>query len=138
MITVEPDLIGNLRSKAKDLNTGKGEVEEYLKAHPANSSKVLEPTFEASDENSLQFDGRITPRALSHPLDTIIERLPFFRRITAFPHDGLGWTGSEADTRFKKATIIKMLESSGSIPDWDGADSSVANVHRLIPSTLLE
>jgi hypothetical protein len=138
MITVDPDLVGRLRSKAKDLNTGKGELEEYLKSHPADPSNLLEPTFEASEKDSQRYNGRITSRALDHPLNSIIERLPFFRRITAFPHDGLGWTGSEAENRIKKDMIRRMLENSTSIPNWDGLNSSVENVHQLIPATLLE
>jgi hypothetical protein len=140
MITVDPDIVGRLSSKAKDLNTGKGELEEYLKSHPVNPSNLLEPTFGTSDEDSERFKGRLTPRALDHPLNGIIERIPFFRRITAFPHNeiGFGWTASEAENRIKKETIMRMLERSTAIPNWDGTDSSVENVHRLVPATLLE
>jgi hypothetical protein len=76
MITVDPDIVGRLSSKAKDLNTGKGELEEYLKSHPVNPSNLLEPTFGTSDEDSERFKGRLTPRALDHPLNGIIERIP--------------------------------------------------------------
>ena len=138
MLSVDTELAERLREQAKDLDTGRGEFERYLKSHPADPSNTLEPTFEASNQDSERYKGRLVPRALNNPLIDIIERIPFFRRITEFPHDGLGWTGSEADTRFKKATITRMLDWSTSIPDWDGADSSVANVHRLIPAMLLE
>jgi hypothetical protein len=140
MITVDPDLVGRLSSTAKDLNTGKGELEEYLKSHPVYPSNLLEPTFEASNDDSERYNGRLAPRALDHPLNSIIERLPFFRRITAFPHDeiGCGWTRSEAENRIKKDSIRRMVEKSTLIPDWDGLDSSKKNIHRLIPATLLE
>ena len=140
MITVNKDLAEILRSKAEDLNTGRGELEEYLESYPADPSNTLDPTFEASDEDMEKYNGRLTPRALDHPLNSIIERIPFFRRITKFPHDGLGWGWKECENenRFRKGTIISMLEKFESIPDWNGADSSVENTHRLIPSTLLE
>jgi len=138
MITVDTHLAERLREQAKDLDTGRGELERYLKSHPADPSNTLEPTFEASNEDSERYKGRLVPRALNNPLIDIIERIPFFRRITEFPHDGLGWTGTEAETRFQKASIIKMLAGWTSIPDWDGADSSVANTQQLIPATLLE
>lgn len=138
MITVDKDLAERLREQARELDTGRGELERYLQSYPADQSNTVEPTIDASDEDSQQYRGRLMPRVLNNPLINIIERIPFFRRIAEFPHDGLGWTGSEAETRFKKATIIRMLESLTSIPDWDGDDSSVANTHRLFPAMLLE
>jgi hypothetical protein len=85
MITVNNDSAERLREQVSDLDTGRGELKQYLNIHPANPSNLLEPTLEASDEDSERYSGRLTPRALDHPLSNIIERLPFLRRIAAFP-----------------------------------------------------
>jgi hypothetical protein len=112
MITVNKDLAERPRQQANDLNTSRGYLEQYLQSHPADQSNTLEPTFEASVHDSERYSGRLTPRTLDHPLNSIIERLPFLRRITAFPQDeiGFGRTRSEAETSIQKDTIRRIVD----------------------------
>jgi len=53
MNTVNKDLAQRLREQANDLDTGRGDLEQYLNAHPANLSNLLKPTLtlKASDDD---------------------------------------------------------------------------------------
>jgi hypothetical protein len=59
MITVDKNLAERLREQATDLNTSRDDLEQYLNSHPANPSNLLEPTLEASDEDSERYSGRL-------------------------------------------------------------------------------
>jgi hypothetical protein len=137
LITVDKDLAQRLREQANDLDTGRGDLEQYLNSHPANPSNLREPTLEASDEDSERYSGRLTPRALDHPLSSIIERLPFLRRITAFPQDGIGswWTRSEAETSIKKNKIRRIVDISDSL--WQASLTTGTSVGAGASSFLL-
>ena len=77
MITVNKNLAQRPREQAHDLETGRGDLEQYLTSHPANPSNLLKPTLEASDDDLERYGGRLTPRPLDQPLSSIIARLRF-------------------------------------------------------------
>jgi hypothetical protein len=137
MITVDKDLAERLREQATDLNTSRDDLKQYLISHPADPSNLLEPTFEASVDDSERYSGRLTPRTLDHPLNSIIERLPFLRRITAFPQDeiGFGRTRSEAETSIQKDTIRRLVDRSDSL--WQASLTTGTSVGAGASSFLL-
>lgn len=138
MLTHDPKVVKAVRRLRKHVQAPNTAFEEYSQSYPFDRN--LSTSYSSGGKNfNSKYRGKVTPAKFDNPLNSLIRRVPFFRRIQCLPHDGVGMTFFD---RLEKTTALEAVRASVErmrcLPDWDGNETSITNKHNLIPAVLME